>query len=93
MNERSRVLNKDVNIILQDEKDYICLTDIAGYKDNQRSDDVIRNWIRNRNTREFLGLWESIYNKNFNPVEFDGFKKIAGLNDFALTPKQWIKRK
>ncbi|MCD4726170.1 MAG: KilA-N domain-containing protein, partial [Pirellulales bacterium] len=53
-------------------------------------DDLIRNWLRNRNTIEFLGVWEHLYNPNFKPVECDGFRKQAGLNSFALTPKQWI---
>jgi len=90
--EKLKVLNKEVNIILQKEEDYICLTDIAGYKDSQRADDVIRNWIRNRNTIEFIGIWEELYNKDFKPVESDGFKKRSGLNSFSLTPKQWIEK-
>lgn len=71
------------------EEDYISLTDIAKYK-SERSDDLIRNWLRNRNTIEFLGIWEQLNNPDFKPVEFDGFKKEAGLNSFSLTPKQWI---
>jgi hypothetical protein len=50
------------------------------------------NWIRNRNTIEFLGIWEQLNNPDFNPVEFDGFRKEAGLNSFTLTPKQWIEK-
>jgi len=73
-------------------EDYICLTDIARYKNSDRTDDLVRNWLRNRNTVEFLGVWEQIYNPNFKPVEFDGFKKQAGLNSFTLTPKQWIEK-
>ena len=68
--------------------DYISLTDIARYKDSNHSDDIIRNWLRNRNTLEFLGIWEQLNNPGFNPVEFDGIKKQAGLNSFTLTPKQ-----
>ena len=74
------------------EEDYICLTDIARYKNKDATDDLIRNWLRNRNTIEFLGVWEQINNPAFNPVEFDGIKKLAGLNSFTLTPKQWIQR-
>mgnify|MGYP001001145028 FL=1 len=70
--------------------DYISLTDIARYKDAEHTDDIIKNWLRNRNTIELLGFWESIYNPNFKPVEFDGFRKQAGLNSFVLTPKRWI---
>jgi hypothetical protein len=68
------------------------LTDIARHRDSDRTDDLVRNWIRNRNTVEFLGIWEQIHNPGFNPVEFDGFRKRAGLNSFTLTPKQWIER-
>ena len=70
--------------------DYISLTDIARYKNSERTDDLIRNWLRNRNTLEFLGIWEQLNNPGFNPVEFDGIKMQAGLNSFTLTPKQWI---
>ena len=70
--------------------DYISLTDIARYKKSDRTDDLIRNWLRNRNTVEYLGIWEQLNNADFKPVEFDGFRKEAGLNSFTLTPKQWI---
>jgi len=70
--------------------EYISLTDIARYKDAEHTDDIIKNWLRNRNTIELLGFWESIYNPNFNPVEFEGFRKQAGLNSFVMTPKKWI---
>jgi hypothetical protein len=73
-------------------QDYVCLTDIARYKDPERTDYLISNWLRNRNTIEFLGLWEQINNPDFNPVEFDGFRKQAGLNSFILTAKQWTER-
>ena len=72
------------------EEDYISLTDIARYKNQAQTDDLIRNWLRNRNTLEFLGIWERLNNSAFKPVEFDGFKHQAGLNSFTLTPKQWI---
>jgi len=86
------VLDKEVAIYVQNEEDYICITDIARYKESDRTDDLIRNWIRNRNTIEYLGIWEQLNNPNFNPVEFDGFRKQAGLNSFTLTPKQWIEK-
>ena len=79
----------DIRISSSVESDYISLTDIARY----RSDDptaVIQNWLRNRNTIEFLGLWEKMNNPNFKPLEFEGFKKEAGLNGFTLSPKKWI---
>jgi hypothetical protein len=80
------VLNKNVEIT---DKDYISLTDIARYKD-ERTDYLIQNWLRNRHTIEFLGLWEFINNLNFKPIEFDGIRNKSGLNSFVLTPKQWI---
>ena len=86
------VLNKDVSYYQVNEEDYICITDIARYKNSNRTDDLIRNWLRNRNTIEFLGIWELLNNPGFKPVEFDGFKKQAGLNSFTLTPRQWIEK-
>ena len=86
------VLNKEITLYTRNEEDYICITDIARYKNSERTDDLIRNWLRNRNTIEFLGIWEHLNNPNFKPVEFDGFKKQAGLNSFTLTPKQWIEK-
>ncbi len=86
------VLNKEITIQTRDEADYISLTDIAKYKNADASDDLIRNWLRNRNTVEFVGIWEFLNNPDFNPVEFDGIKSQAGLNSFTLTPKQWIEK-
>ncbi len=70
--------------------DYISLTDIARYKDAEHTDSIIQNWLRNRNTIELLGFWELMYNPDFKPLEFEGFKKQAGLNSFVMTPKKWI---
>jgi len=81
-----------VTVISQNEADYISLTDIARYRDAERTDYIIQNWLRNRNTIEFLGIWESLNNPGFKPIEFDGFKKQAGLNSFILTAKQWIEK-
>jgi hypothetical protein len=72
--------------------DYISLTDIAKSQDSARPDDLIRNWIRNRNTIEFLGIWEQMQNPEFKAVEFEGFRNKAGLNSFSLSPKQWIEQ-
>lgn len=80
----------DVVLYENNNEDYISLTDIARYKDDSNTDDIIKNWLRNRNTVELLGFWETMYNPNFKPVEFDGFRKQAGLNSFVLTPKKWI---
>ena len=81
-----------VTVLSQRDEDYICLTDIARTKNADRSDDLVRNWLRNRNTVEFLGVWERLNNPDFNSVEFDGIKMQAGLNSFSLTPKQWIEK-
>lgn len=81
-----------ITVRQRDGEDYISLTDIARYKNPDRTDDLVRNWLRNRNTLEFLGLWEHLNNDAFNPVEFDGIKTQAGLNSFTLTAKQWIER-
>ena len=70
--------------------DYISITDIAKLKNAIDPNGVIANWMRNRNTIEFLGLWESLYNPKFNPLEFEGFRKQAGLNAFTLSPSRWI---
>ncbi|GHV88684.1 hypothetical protein AGMMS50267_10520 [Spirochaetia bacterium] len=83
------VKDTDITIIQNNSNDYIALTDIARFK----SDDptaVIANWLRNRNTLEYLGIWESLYNPDFKPLEFEGFRKQAGLNAFTLAPQKWI---
>ena len=79
-----------VTVLSQASDDYISLTDIAKHKEPDRSDQVIQNWMRNRNTIEFLGVWERLNNVSFKPLEFEGFKTKAGLNSFVLTPRQWI---
>jgi len=81
-----------VSIVSRGSEDFISLTDIAKYKNPGHADDVIRNWLRNRNTVEFLGVWERLNNPAFNPVEFDGIRIQTGLNSFTLTPKQWIEK-
>ena len=85
MSKKIEVLSREVRVAGVNDQDYICLTDIARYKNEDASDDLIRNWLRNRNTVEFLGIWEQINNPNFNPVEFDGIRKQAGLNTFTLS--------
>ena len=70
--------------------DYISLTDIAKYKNTDDPRFVIQNWMRNRNTLEFIGLWETLNNPNFNRVQFDTFRNEAGLNRFTMTPSKWI---
>ena len=70
--------------------DFISLTDIAKLKDSDNPRYIIQNWLRNRNTIEFLGVWESLYNPEFNRVEFDAFRSQAGLNSFVMTPQKWV---
>ena len=82
------VKDTDVLVVSINDTDYISLTDIAKYKTDDASA-VIGNWMRNRNTIEFLGIWESLYNPDFKPLEFEGFKKEAGLNAFTLSPLKW----
>lgn len=77
----------DISLKEVNNDDYLCLTDIAKGKDG---DDHIKNWMRNRNTIEYLGIWESLNNPQFKGVEFDTFRKEAGLNSFTMTPKKWI---
>ncbi len=92
MKAKLQVLENDIATVTRGGFEYICITDIARYKNPDRTDDLIRNWLRNRNTIEFLGIWEQLNNPNFKPVEFDGFRTQAGLNSFTLTPKQWIEQ-
>jgi len=72
----------------------VCISEkrriIARQKNEIDPAGVIANWMRNRNTIEYLGLWETLYNPNFNPLEFEGFRSQAGLNAFTLSPSQWI---
>ena len=81
-----------VRVTLTNDEGYISLTDIARYKDSNRTDYIISNWFRNRDTLEYLGIWEEIHNPDFNPIEFDGIKKEAGLNSFIITAKQWCEK-
>ena len=85
------VQNIEIGYQVVDDQDYICLTDMAKQKDG-RIEIIIQNWMRNRMTIEFLGLWEKINNPNFNHIEFDVFRSKAGLNSFYLTPTQWMEK-
>ena len=84
-----KVINTEVTVVVINNTDYISVTDIAKHKTDDTSA-TIGNWMRNRNTLEFLGLWETLYNPNFKPLEFEGFKKEAGLNAFTMSPQKWI---
>jgi len=80
-----------IQIYTEDFKnDYISLTDIAKYKNNDDPRFVIQNWLRNRNTLEYIGLWEVLNNPNFKRVQFDTFRNESGLNRFTMTPQKWI---
>ena len=82
-----------ITVSEMDTDDYICITDMATAKsDSSRAADVIKNWLRNRNTLEFLGTWEQIYNSDFKVVEFDHFKAEAGLHTFVLSASEWIEK-
>ena len=70
--------------------DFISLTDIARYKNPEEPNVVVANWLRGRNTIEYLGIWEQLYNPEFKPLEFEGFKAAAGANAFTLSPMKWI---
>ena len=83
------VKGNEIAIYKHGGNDYISITDIAKYKTDDASA-AIGNWMRNRNTIEFLGLWETLYNNNFKPLEFEGFRNQAGLNAFTMSPKKWI---
>ena len=83
------VKNAEISIIKINNTDYICITDIARIK-SEDPNSVIQNWIRTKDTIEFLGLWEQLNNINFKPIEFEGFKNRAGSNAFTLSPQKWI---
>jgi len=87
--EKISVKDTQVSIIKFQDVDYISITDIAKYKSDEPSS-VIANWMRNRNTLEFLGIWETLYNPYFKPLEFEGFRKEAGLNAFTMSPQKWV---
>ena len=91
-NRTINVKGSEIALFHRAQDDYISLTDIARHRDAERTDYIIQNWLRNRNTIEFLGIWEQLNNPDFKPIEFDGFKKQAGLNSFVLTPKRWIEQ-
>lgn len=90
-NEKISAKGLDIKVYTEDFKnDFISLTDIARYKNTDDPRFVIQNWMRNRNTLEFIGLWEVLNNIKFNRVQFDTFRNQAGLNRFTMTPSKWI---
>lgn len=94
MKSKKIEINKQVVAInlSSDENDFISLTDIARFKNRDFPADVVKNWMRNRGTVEFLGIWEKLNNPDFKLVEFDGFKHEAGLNSFVLPPQKWVEK-
>jgi len=88
-----KILNNEITLIQNNEKDYISLTDMANAKESEsRAADIIKNWIRTRYAIEFLSTWELIYNPNFKVVESDHFKTQAGLPSFVLSASEWIEK-
>ena len=87
----SKILVKDteINIIKVENEDYICITDMIKAKDG---DFFITDWLRNRNTLEYIGVWESLYNSNFNYGEFAIIKSKSGLNNFKISVKEFVER-
>lgn len=92
MAKKSEILVKEtvVRTIQKNGIDFINITDIAKQKNAVDPNGVIANWMRNRNTIEFLGVWETLYNPNFNPLGFEGIRKEAGLNSFTMSPTRWL---
>ena len=91
--EKLTVQNQLIGVISENNMDYISLTDMANGKESEsRAADIIKNWLRNRYTLEFLGTWEMIHNENFKVVEFDHFKSQAGLPSFVLSVSEWIEK-
>ena len=92
MAKKSKIIVKDVVIktMTKDGIDYICITDIARQKNAEEPKDVVKNWMRQKNTLEYLGLWEKLHNPNFKGVEFDPLLAEAGSNAFTMSPTKWV---
>ena len=89
-NKTINVASYQIVLYSQKNEDFISLTDMARYRDPERTNYIIQNWLRTRNAIEFCGLWEQINNPDFKRIEFDAFKNEAGSNSFTLTPQKWI---
>ena len=92
MSKKTKIEVKDVGVTFTQtqQEDFICITDIAKFKNPEAPRDIIKNWMRSKNTIELLGLWEKLNNPNFKQVEFDLFRNEAGFNHFVLSPQKWI---
>ena len=89
-NKKIDVAGTKVAVVQKNNEEYVSITDIAKYKNPNAPADIVKNWLRSKNTIELLGLWEKLNNPDFKLVEFDQFKKEAGFNHFVLSPKKWI---
>ena len=89
-NKTINVQGREITLISDKVNDFISLTDMARYKDADRTNYIIQNWMRTRGAIEFCGLWEQLNNPNFKSIEFDAFKNESGSNSFTLTPQKWI---
>lgn len=90
---KSKIINvqgREIALISDKANDYISLTDMARYRDAERTNYIIQNWMRTRSAIEYCGLWEQLNNPDFKSIEFDAFKNESGSNSFALTPQKWI---
>lgn len=86
----AKLIVKDSTIRTFAKDDYICITDIARQKNPEEPKDVVKNWMRAKNTLEYLGLWEYLNNPDFKGVEFDPFLREAGSNAFTMSPSRWV---
>jgi len=91
-NPTTKIVVQDqvINLFNQETGEFLSLTDIARYRNLEEPFSVINNWMRNRSTIDFIGLWEKLNNPNFKPIEFDRFRSEAGNNYFVLSPQKWI---
>lgn len=89
-NSKVNIKGTEVSVMTKQDSDFISITDIARYKNPYEPKDVVKNWMRNKNTIAFLGLWEKLNNNNFKGVEFDPIKNEAGYNSFTMSPTKWI---
>lgn len=90
MAKKMDVQGNEISIISREQEDYISVTDIAKYRNKEEPFAIINNWMRNRSTIEFIGLWEKLSNPDFKPIEFERFRNEAGSNYFVLSPQRWI---
>ena len=88
--KKLKVEQIEIVIVEKDKQDFISLTDMARYRDSERSDYIIQNWLRTRNAIEFCGIWEKTNNPDFKSIVFDGFKTDCSSNGFSLSPSKWI---